>query len=116
VACRRVRAKRELIRVVRDADGRLSVDLRGKAPGRGAYLCPEDACLTRGIDEGSLGRALALTIDEATKLRLRDELAAGAEIRTGEGGLSPLNEAREARAELPRSGAEAAGPRKKRRT
>jgi predicted RNA-binding protein YlxR (DUF448 family) len=81
VACRQVKAKRELIRVVRDADVRLSVDLRGKAPGRGAYLCPDDACLVRGIAEGSLGRALEVTIDEATKLRLRDELAAGAESR-----------------------------------
>ena len=81
MACRQIKAKRELIRVVRDADGRLSVDLRGKAPGRGAYLCPDDACLGRGTDEGSLGRALAVTIDEATKLRLRDELAAGAERR-----------------------------------
>jgi uncharacterized protein len=81
VACRQVKAKRELIRVVRDATGRLSVDLRGKAPGRGAYLCPDDACLTRGIDEGSVGRALEVSIDEATKLRLRDELAAGAERR-----------------------------------
>jgi len=81
VACRQIKAKRELIRVVRGADGNLSVDLRGKAPGRGAYLCPADACLERGIDEGSLGRALEVTIDEATKLRLRDELAAGAERR-----------------------------------
>lgn len=81
VACRQVKAKRELIRVVRDADGRLSVDLRGKAPGRGAYLCPDAACLARGIDEGSIGKALALTIDEATKLQLREELAAGAERR-----------------------------------
>ena len=81
MACRQVKAKRELIRVVRDADGRLSVDLRGKAPGRGAYLDPDEACLARGIAEGSLGRALELTVDEATRLRLRDELAAGAEIR-----------------------------------
>lgn len=81
MACRRITAKRELIRVVRGADSGLSVDLRGKAPGRGAYLCPDDACLTRGIVEGSLGRALELTIDEATKLRLREELAAGAEKR-----------------------------------
>jgi uncharacterized protein len=117
VACRQVKAKRELIRVVRDADGKLSVDLRGKSPGRGAYLCPDDACLARGIDDGSLGRALALTIDEATKQRLRDELAAGADRKkTGEGGLRPLNEAPEAKAELPRSGAEAAGPVRKRRT
>jgi uncharacterized protein len=81
VACRQVKAKRELIRVVRDADGTLSVDLRGKSPGRGAYLCPDDACLERGIDNGSLGRALEVTIDDETKLRLRDELAAGAMSR-----------------------------------
>jgi len=81
VACHTVKAKRELIRVVRDADGTLSVDLRGKSPGRGAYLCPDDACLARGVDDGSLGRALEVTIDEATKHRLRDELAAGAVIR-----------------------------------
>jgi uncharacterized protein len=81
VACRQVKAKRDLIRVVRAADGTLSVDLRGKSPGRGAYLCPDDACLARGIDDGSLGRALEVTIDEATKQRLRDELAAGAERR-----------------------------------
>jgi predicted RNA-binding protein YlxR (DUF448 family) len=57
------------------------VDLRGKAPGRGAYLCPDDDCLARGIAEGSLGRALAVTIDDATRHRLSDELGAGAEKR-----------------------------------
>lgn len=95
VACRQVKAKRELIRVVRDADGRLSVDLRGKAPGRGAYLCPDNACLERGIVDGSLGRALDVMIDQETRLRLRDELAAGAETRTGsgEGGLRPTEAA-----------------------
>ncbi|MDP9321524.1 MAG: YlxR family protein [Chloroflexota bacterium] len=81
------------MRVVRDADGGLSVDLRGKAPGRGAYLCSDDACLERGIDEGSLGPALEVTIDEATRRRLRDELAAGAEKRIGEGGLRPTEAA-----------------------
>ena len=82
MACRRTRAKRELIRVVRAPDGRLAVDLRGKAAGRGAYLCPEAACLERGIAAGSLGRALEVSVDAATALRLRDELAAGAETRT----------------------------------
>jgi predicted RNA-binding protein YlxR (DUF448 family) len=103
VACRQVKAKRDLIRVVRGADGRLSVDLRGKAPGRGAYLCPDEACLERGIDDGSLGRALALTIDEATKLRLRDELVAGAEHRTGEAGLRPAEAAGPPIAEQPKA-------------
>ncbi|HEX9268597.1 MAG TPA: YlxR family protein [Candidatus Limnocylindria bacterium] len=81
MACRRTRPKRELIRVVRGPSGGLSVDLRGKAPGRGAYLCPDDACLARGVTEGSLARALEVTIDETTQQRLREELAAGATQR-----------------------------------
>ena len=93
VACRQVKAKRELIRVVRDADGRLSVDLRGKAPGRGAYLCPANACLARGIAEGSLAKALEVPIGEAQAAELRTALAAAAEQRTGEGGLRPTEAA-----------------------
>ena len=75
VACRTERAKRELVRVVRAAStGELSVDLRGKAPGRGAYLCADPACLERGLKEGSLARSLAATIDEPTRERLRGDL------------------------------------------
>lgn len=76
VACRTERAKRDLIRIVRAAGtGELGVDLRGKASGRGAYLCADPACLERGLGEGSIGRALETTIDEATRERLRGELA-----------------------------------------
>ncbi|MGH2499415.1 MAG: RNase P modulator RnpM [Candidatus Limnocylindria bacterium] len=76
VACRAVRAKRELVRIVRSPSGTLSVDPRGKAPGRGAYLCPQDACLRRGIAEGALGRALESAVDAAARERLVAELAA----------------------------------------
>jgi len=76
VACRTERAKRDLIRVVRAAGtGDLAVDLRGKSSGRGAYLCPDAACLERGLAEGSVARALETTIDEPTRERLRGELA-----------------------------------------
>jgi hypothetical protein len=76
VACRTERAKRDLVRVVRAAgSGALSVDLRGKASGRGAYLCAEPACLERALAEGSLARALASGIDEPTRDRLRAEVA-----------------------------------------
>ncbi len=42
-----MKPKPELIRVVRAPEGGLSLDFRGKKPGRGAYLCPDPACLTR---------------------------------------------------------------------
>ena len=47
VGCNAQRPKRELVRVVRSPEGVISIDLRGKAPGRGAYLCPSAACLAR---------------------------------------------------------------------
>src|SRR5438093_11584508 len=83
VACRTARAKRELVRVVRSPVGELSVDLRGKAPGRGAYLDPDPGCLERGLAEGALAKALEIEIDDTTAYRLRGELAAAAKTRSG---------------------------------
>ena len=83
VACRTTRPKRELVRVVRSPIGGLSVDLRGKAPGRGAYLDPDEACLERGLADGALARALEIPIDQAAAATLRAELAAAAKQRRG---------------------------------
>ena len=44
VACKRTRAKHELLRVVRAGDGRVRLDPTGSAPGRGAYVCPNERC------------------------------------------------------------------------
>ena len=81
VACRTTRAKRELVRVVRSPSGELSVDLRGKAPGRGAYLDPDDACLERGLADGALARALEIEIDATKAERLRQQLKEAANVR-----------------------------------
>lgn len=43
-ACRQVRPKRGLTRVVRNADGSVALDLSGKAAGRGTYVCDDPAC------------------------------------------------------------------------
>lgn len=83
VACRTSRPKRELVRVVRSPVGELSVDLRGKAPGRGAYLDADPVCLERGLSEGGLARALETPIDAAAAARLREQLAAAAKERRG---------------------------------
>ncbi len=84
VACRAIRAKRELVRIVRAPTGELSVDLRGKVAGRGAYLDPDPGCLERGLKEGVLARALEITIDELTAERLRTEMDDAARTRREE--------------------------------
>ena len=60
VACRKVRAKRELIRLVRASDGSVEVDTTGKKAGRGAYLCPE--CWDTGLKGSRLEYALRTTL------------------------------------------------------
>ncbi|MBR2080091.1 MAG: YlxR family protein [Oscillospiraceae bacterium] len=57
VGCREMKPKKELIRVVRAPDGAISLDFKGKAPGRGAYLCPEAACLQKARKANALSRS-----------------------------------------------------------
>lgn len=81
VACRSVRAKRDLVRIVRAPSGELSVDLRGKAAGRGAYCDPDPGCLERGLADGAIAKALEVTIDTTTADRLRHEMHDAAKVR-----------------------------------
>ena len=47
IGCLTSRPKKELVRVVRAPSGEISIDPVGKKPGRGAYLCPDAACLAK---------------------------------------------------------------------
>ncbi len=60
VGCRVKKPKPELIRVVRAPDGAISLDARGKAAGRGAYLCPSPACLKKAQKNRARARAFAV--------------------------------------------------------
>ena len=77
MGCRERREKRELIRVVRAPDGGVSMDFRGKAPGRGAYICPEMACLKKAIRSKALERSLEVPIPEEIYARLEQEMEEG---------------------------------------
>ena len=59
VGCREMKPKRELIRVVRSPEGGVSLDFRGKLPGRGAYVCPSQACLAKAKKSKALERAFS---------------------------------------------------------
>jgi len=64
LGCREMKPKRELIRVVKSPEGQVSLDARGKLPGRGAYLCPDPACLKRVKKSKALERALSTAMPE----------------------------------------------------
>ena len=70
VACRQVRPKRALLRLVRLAEGRVEVDAGGRKAGRGAYLCSSRQCWEAGIKAGRLEHSLKTTLSPQN----RDEL------------------------------------------
>ena len=78
MGCRERKAKKELIRVVRGVDGTVSLDFSGKAPGRGAYLCPDPECLKKALRSKALDRSLEVTIPEEVYGRLEKEMEGGA--------------------------------------
>ena len=77
MGCRERKEKRELIRVVRAPDGGVSLDFRGKAPGRGAYICPDPMCLKKAIRSKALERSLEVPIPEEIYARLEKEMEEG---------------------------------------
>ena len=76
MGCRERKNKPELIRVVRSPEGTVSLDFRGKAPGRGAYICPDPACLKKAQKSKSLERSLEVPIPEEVFARLEQEMEA----------------------------------------
>ena len=76
VGCREMKEKKELLRIVRNAQGEISFDRIGKAPGRGAYICKAKDCLTKAVRQRQLERALEAKIDEAVYNQLMEEIDA----------------------------------------
>lgn len=77
LGCREMKPKRELIRVVRSPDGEISLDFKGKASGRGAYICPDSACLKKAIKARALEKAFSTAIPPEIYDKLQAEMEGG---------------------------------------
>lgn len=64
LGCREMKPKKELIRVVRSPEGEVSLDFKGKKPGRGAYVCPNPDCLKRARKAKALERAFSVPMPD----------------------------------------------------
>ena len=74
VGCREMKPKKELIRVVRSPEGQVSLDFRGKLPGRGAYVCPDPACLARARKSRALERAFETALPPEVWQTLEEQM------------------------------------------
>ena len=77
VGCREMKNKKDLIRVVRSPEGEVSLDFKGKKPGRGAYVCPDAACLKRARKSRALERAFEIAIPAEVYDQLEQQMEVG---------------------------------------
>ena len=74
--CGEMKPKKELVRVVKSPEGEVSIDLNGKKPGRGAYVCPSLSCLQAARKARRLEKGFACRIPDEVYDQMEEELKA----------------------------------------
>ena len=74
VACREMKDKKNLIRIVKNKEGQISIDLTGKKNGRGAYICKDNDCFNKLKKQKLLNKAFKQNIDEEIYKQLEEVL------------------------------------------
>ncbi len=72
--CGEMYDKRTLVRVVKSPEGEISLDLTGKKPGRGAYVCKKAECLKLARKKKAFERAFSVKIDDAVYDTMEEEI------------------------------------------
>lgn len=65
IGCMESKPKKELLRVVHNKEGDISIDTTGKKPGRGAYICAKKECFQKARKSRALERAFSCAIEPA---------------------------------------------------
>ena len=71
MGCNEKKDKNQLIRIVKDKDGNISIDKTGKKEGRGAYICNDEKCLDKVIKSKRLQKVLEIDISQEIYESLR---------------------------------------------
>ena len=74
IGCNTQKLKKELIRIVKNAEGEVKLDKNGKLPGRGAYICDNIECLNKAIRSKRLERCFEMKIEETVYQELQSRI------------------------------------------
>lgn len=74
VGCREMKAKAELVRVVKPKEGEISLDFVGKLPGRGAYVCKSVSCIEKARKAKAFERAFSCVVSSEVYQELAKKL------------------------------------------
>ena len=71
MGCNTKKDKKDLVRIVKNKENKISIDKTGKQEGRGAYICNDVQCLEKVIKSKRLEKALDIKISEEIYENLR---------------------------------------------
>lgn len=74
LGCNEMKPKKELIRIVRSPEGTVSIDKKGKAQGRGCYICPSKGCLDIAVKAKRVEKALETAVGEEVFQALKEQM------------------------------------------
>ncbi|MDD3222162.1 MAG: YlxR family protein [Clostridia bacterium] len=73
--CREMKNKKDMIRVIKTAEGDICIDATGRKNGRGAYICPDIKCLEQAMKNRGLERSLKTSIPAEVYQQLEEEMS-----------------------------------------
>ncbi|NLY43601.1 MAG: YlxR family protein [Clostridiaceae bacterium] len=74
LGCQEMKAKKELIRVVKNQEGEISIDFKGKKPGRGAYICNNIECFQKARKNKRFEKTFSQAIPDEIYQQISEEL------------------------------------------
>ena len=74
IGCGEMKSKKEMIRVIKTAEGEILLDATGRKNGRGAYLCPSMECFKKAVKCRGLERSFKMAIPREVYETLEKEM------------------------------------------
>ena len=75
VGCSEMKGKKEMMRILKTAEGDIVLDVTGKKNGRGAYLCKSEECLKKARKNRGVERSFKMSIPAEVYDNLEKEFA-----------------------------------------
>lgn len=77
IGCNSKKDKKELLRIVKNKQGEIQIDLTGKKDGRGIYLCKDEECLNKAIKNKRIARTFEMEIEDSFYEKMREFINGG---------------------------------------
>lgn len=73
IGCNELKAKKEMLRILKTTEDEVVLDTTGKLNGRGAYLCKNVECLKKAVKNKGIERSFKMPVDKAVYEKLEKE-------------------------------------------